>query len=138
MTFVNEEISEEDVKKHDLEAVDKRFIVGGTRSRMWTIDRQRNIYLRNVTRGREEYRTESGWIFSWHGHPIYLELKLLSAGGKPGSAGWSRKKLIYIELPEQLQGRRDEILADLKDALVVYKDFGIFSVCTDYTVTLEI
>jgi len=138
MTFVNEAISEEDVKKYYLETIDKRFIVGGTGSRMWTIDRQRNICLRNVTRGREEYKSESGWIFSWHGHPIYLELKVLSAGGKPGSAGWSHKKLLAIELPEQLQGRRDEILADLKEALIVYKDFGIFSVCTDYAVTLDI
>jgi hypothetical protein len=47
-------------------------------------------------------------------------------------------KLRTIELPDQLKGKRAEILADLKDALIAYKDFGIFSVCTDYTVTLDV
>jgi hypothetical protein len=138
MPFVNEQISQEDVKKYDLEASDKHFFVGRTRSRMWTIDRERNIFLRNVTRGREEYKSQSGWIFFWDGYPIYLEIEVLRAGGKPGGPGWSHKKLLAIELPERLKGRRVEILEDLKGALSVYKDFGIFSVCTDYAVTLDI
>lgn len=138
MTFVNEHILQEDVKKYDLEAIDKKFIVGGTSSRIWTIDRERNIYLRNVTRGREEYKSQSGWIFFWDGQPIYLEIEVLDAGGKPGGAGWVHKKLLTIELPEQLKGQRVEILDDLKEALIAYKDFGIYSVCTDYAVTLDI
>lgn len=105
---------------------------------MWTIDRERNIFLRNVTRSREEYKSQSGWIFFWDGYSIYLEIEVLSGGGKPGGAGWSHKKLLAIELPERLKGQRVEILEDLKGALGVYKDFGIYSVCTEYAVTLDI
>ena len=84
MTFVNETLPQEDVIKFGLETIDKNFIVGGTSERMWTIDRERNIYLRNVTRGREEYKSQSGWIFFWNGQLIYLEVEVLAAGGKPG------------------------------------------------------
>jgi hypothetical protein len=138
MTFVNEHISKEDVEKYSLESIDKKFIVGGTNSRSWTIDRERDVYLRNLTRGREENRSESGWSLFWHGEWIYLELSVVGADGKPGGAGWTHWKLRTIELPEQLKSKRAEILADLKDALIVYKDFGIYSVCTDYTVTLDV
>jgi len=138
MPFVNEHISPKDVAKYGLEAIDKNFIVDGTNSRSWTIDRERNIYLRNVTRGREEYKSQSGWTFFWDEQWFYLELETLDAGGKPDGPCWSHKRLRRIELPEQLKGKRGEILADLKDALTAYKDFGIFSVSTEYTVTLDV
>jgi hypothetical protein len=138
MAFVNEYISEEDVAKYGLEDIDKNFIVGGTNSRSWTIDRERNIYLRNVMRGREEHKSLSGWTFFWHGQWIYLEMEVVDAGGKPGGAGWVHRRLCTIELPDQLKGQRAEILAALKEALIAYKDFGIYSVCTDYSVTLDI
>ena len=32
MTFINEYISAEDLKKYDIENIDKRFIVGGTKA----------------------------------------------------------------------------------------------------------
>lgn len=51
MGFINEHISVEDSARYDLEVIDKRFIVGGSRSRKWTIGRGRNIYLRSVARG---------------------------------------------------------------------------------------
>ena len=51
MAFVNEFIPPEDVEKYHLSEIDKRFVVGGTSSRQWTIDRRRDVYLRNVARG---------------------------------------------------------------------------------------
>lgn len=138
MTFVNEHISEEDVAKYGLEAIDKNFFVGATNARDWTIDRERNMYLRNVSNGREEYRSQSGWSFFWHGEWIYLELTAIEGGGKRGGPGWSHWKLRSLELPEHLKSQRTEILADLKEALTAYKDGGVFAMCTDYTVTLDI
>lgn len=138
MAFANEHISQEDVTKYGLEAIDENFIAGGTNSRIWTIDRELNIYLRNVTRGREEYKSQSGWTFFWRDHLIYLELEIIDAGGKPGGPCWSHKRLRRIEFPEQLKGRRDEILIDLKNALIAYKDFGIYSVSTEYALTLDV
>ena len=51
MPFINEFISEADVDKYGLKAIDEKVIVGGTRARDWTIDRERGIYLRNVAIG---------------------------------------------------------------------------------------
>jgi hypothetical protein len=138
MNFINERISNEDVAKYGLEAIDKNFIVGGTNRRDWTIDRERDICLRNVTNGREEYKSQSGWTLFWGGQWFYLELEVLDSGGKPGGPCWAHKRLRRMELPEQLKGKRDEILADLKGALTVYKDSGIFSVSTEYTLTLDV
>ena len=51
MPFVNDFISSEDVRKYGLEEIDTHYVVGGTRSRQWTIDRSRDLYLRIVERG---------------------------------------------------------------------------------------
>ncbi|WP_200958258.1 hypothetical protein [Massilia sp. Root335] len=59
MAFINEFIPEADIKKYGIEEINKKYIVGGTKSGQWTIDRDRDIYLRCVARGREEYRSES-------------------------------------------------------------------------------
>jgi|APLak6261658528_1056013.scaffolds.fasta_scaffold01984_1 hypothetical protein len=138
MTFVNERISEEDALKFGLADIDKKFFVGATNARDWTIDRERNMYLRNVTNGREEYRSRSGWTFYCHGEWIYLELTAIEGGGKRGEPGWAHWKLQSIELPEHLKSQRTQILANLKEALIAYKDGGVFAMCTDYTVTLDI
>jgi len=63
MAFVNEHIPQEDVEKYGLESIDKNFIVGGTNSRAWTIDRERNIYLRNVTRGEKNTKANLVGLF---------------------------------------------------------------------------
>ncbi len=138
MAFINEYIPEADVKKYGIEEIDKRFIVGGTRARDWTIDREREIYLRNVANGREEIRYQSTWTLYWKGELITLVLHLLGGAGKRGEPGWSHWKLHHIYIPSYLEDCRDEILADLKDALTAYKDGGVFSSNTTYSVTLDV
>jgi hypothetical protein len=138
MAFVNEYISATDIKKYDIENINRRFVVGGTRARDWTIDREREIYLRNVANGREEFSRISTWTLYWGGNLITLELENLGTSGQPGEMRHGRKRLRRIEIPTTLDHRRTEILADLRDALTVYKDGGVFATATDYTLTLEI
>lgn len=144
MAFVNEYITPEDMEKFGLKEIDKKFFVGATNARDWTIDREREIYLRNVTNGREELRHISGWTFYWHGELLWLEIHTLSAKGERGGPCWARELLHSMqsfnshELAAHLQPKREEILADLKQALLAYKDGGVFASCTDYTLTLEI
>jgi hypothetical protein len=145
MGFVNEFIPEEDVEKYGLEAIDEKFRSNGTRARDWTIDRERDIYLRNVAIGggaEPELRNRTLWTFYWRGTPINLRLDLIGGGGGRGEPGWSHWKLIWLNgsygLPEHLRPYKDEILADLKEALIVYKDFGAYSKNTDYHVILDI
>ena len=138
MAFVNEYIPAEDVKKYGIKEIDKRFVTGGTKSDQWTIDRERDIYLRCVSRGREEFRSESTWTLYWRGSLIYVDLKLTDGGGTRGGHGWSHYKLLRAEIPTHLEAQRADILKDLKEALTAYKGGGVFSTRTTSTTTLDI
>jgi hypothetical protein len=138
VTFVNEYIPIEDIKKYDIENINKRFIVGGTNSQSWTIDREKNIYLRTVARGREEFSHQSTWTFYWRGELLEVELENISTTGSRGGACSGHKRLRNIEIPQHLETRKAEIISDLKEALAAYKDGGIFATATTYTLTLDI
>lgn len=147
MAFVNEFIPAEDVEKYDLKAVDKNFIVGRTRARDWTIDRERNIYLRNVAIGGgadPDLRNQTTWTFYWRGDLLNLRLDLLDGGaGESAEHGWSHWKLVWLNgshgLPAHLKPKCAEILDDLKEALVAYQGFGVYSRdYTSYRVALEV
>ncbi|AWV07558.1 hypothetical protein [Marilutibacter maris] len=143
MAFVNEFIPEADVEKYGLKEIDQHFIIGGTNARDWTIDRERDIYLRNVANGREEFRSQTEWTFYWHGAELTLRLYLLEGKGGRGEAGWSHWKLAMLNgtngLPEHLKAQKAQILRDLKDALIAYRGAGVYSAAySDYSVTLDI
>ena len=146
MSFVNEFITVEDVEKYDLEAIDNKFLVGQTRARDWTIDRDRDIYLRNVAIGGgadPDFRNQTKWSFYWHGELIYLRLDLVGGGGERDGPGWSHWKMIWLNgsygLPANLKSRLTGILGDLKQALTTYQGAGIYSAdYSDYSVTLDI
>lgn len=141
MPFVNEYISPEDAEKYHLAEIDAKFI-GGNKSRDWTIDRERDIYLRNVSMGRDEDTQHEGlWTFYWKGTPLTLRLDLLHATGKRGGAAWSHWRLVRLNgtngLPSALKGHTQAILDDLRYALLAHKDGGVFSKSTDFTITLD-
>lgn len=140
MTFVNEYISDADRKKHGIDAIDadlKRC--GQVRNDNWTIDHEREIYLRNINRGREESRNLSKWHLYWHGELMTVWLVLLEAGGVRGGHGCSHYKLDKSGgdlVPPHLQGQREEVMADLRAALSTYGDGGVYSATTTHETTL--
>ena len=144
MPFVNEYISDTDSERFGIKAINKKFVVDATNARDWTIDRERDIYLRNVVSGREEFRHESTWTFYWHGELLWVRLDVVDAGGKRGGPGWCHWKLRHLGswdsdvLAPHLEAKRAEILADLKDALLAYKDGGVFAANTTFSVALDI
>lgn len=145
MAFVNEFIPPEDVEKYHLAEIDKRFVVGGTNARDWTIDRERDIYLRNVANGGggdPDIRNQTTWTLYWRGDLLVLRLDLLDGHGGRGEPGWSHWLLVRLRgssgLPAHLKAQKEQILDILKEALVAYKDFGVYSTNTDYSVTLDI
>lgn len=138
MNFINEHISTEDVLKYDLGEIDKRYVVGGTSSRSWTIDRKRNIYLRMVSRGREEFSHISNWTFFWKGQLIEIEIATIEARGGPGEDCWAHKRVTKIVFPSNSKLSLDDVARDLEDALLAYKDNGVFSVAKKYDLMLEI
>jgi hypothetical protein len=147
MTFINEFTPPEDIEKYGLKKIDKRFeFLGATSTRQWTIDRERDIYLRNVAQagaGDIEVCNQLKWTFYWKGHELTLRLDLLEGRGGEGEPGWSHWRLVLVNgssgLPEQLKPHRREIFADLKEALIAYQGAGAYSGnYTSYSVTLDI
>lgn len=135
MGFINEYISEEAAKRTGVYEMAKKF--AGPIDDSWTIDPKRNIFLYIVNRGREEYRSHSTWLFHWDSEYIVVHLELLEHKGKRGEPGWSHWKLNRLEAPQKLNNYQDDIISDLKEALIAYKDFGLSSVNTDYNITLD-
>jgi hypothetical protein len=146
MAFVNEFISAEDVEKYGLHEIDKHFVIGGTNARDWTIDRKRDIYLRNVAIGggaEPELRNQMKWSFYWHETLFTIRLDLLKGTGGRGEPGWSHWRMMWISgihgLPDHLKKKKDDFVADLKEALTAYQGAGVYSAnYASYSVLLEI
>jgi hypothetical protein len=136
MPFINEYISAEDIKKYDIEALDKRFHKGHYKP-SWTVDHERDMYLRYMTKEHEEFSHHITYCFYWKGVVIEVLIELSEAGGARNGPQWSRKKLLRWNLPANLVAQETEIKADLKEAFIAYKDFGILSTSTTYTVTFD-
>lgn len=140
MAFMNEYISEDDRKKYGIDGIDEDLKRRAqVRNRDWTIDHEREIYLRVINRGREESRNLSVWHFYWHGELMTVWLELMEAGGERGGHGWSHYRLDKSRgdfVPPHLQGQREEVIADLRAALSARKGGGVYSTRTTSTTTL--
>jgi hypothetical protein len=133
MAFVNEFVSEEEAQKYGLEEIDRRYRHSSFRPQ-WTVDRERDIYLREVESGREETTNRHGFTLYWNGVLIFVRLTRRGQG-VPSAEGWTEWTLIGNPIPDDLQKEREKIIADLKAALTAYKDFGVYSVTTHHTAT---
>lgn len=147
MTFVNEYIPQDDIVRYHIKEIDQRVgLHRRTNSDDWTIDRERDIYLRCVEMGNFEFRHQSAWTFYWHGELIWVELEMLGCSSERNAPGWSRKRIVKLclmdvesnHLPERLMPQRGEVLKDIEEALLAYKDGGVYSATTTYDLTLEV
>ncbi|GHT96930.1 hypothetical protein AGMMS49545_23350 [Betaproteobacteria bacterium] len=156
MAFVNEYTPKEDIEKYRFKEIDKRIGIGQrTNATDWTVDRERSMYLRHVAwqNGEDHQFTPfSGWTFLWKGHLLWMDMENIESRGKRGEPGFSRKRItqLYLmgdqfrqvgwsteRLPSDLATQRDAILKDIYDALLAYKDGGVFASSTTYELTLE-
>jgi hypothetical protein len=147
MTFVNAYMSESDIQKYDIKAIDERFNIAHYRP-SWTVDKDENVYLRYVRHGRETESQEVDFLFYWRGELLYVRLHC-EGGGQFKGSGWSsysnlrigvpeRYYLTHgIELPASLQSQQQQILTALKEALTAYKDLGVHSLRTTSDATFD-
>ncbi len=136
MAFVNEEIPTEDEKKYRIDEINKEFLMPPGDS-SWTMDRDRDIYLRWMEADREE-PSEQQVSFYWKGGRFIIDLKRDEEGkyGGKGSTTWSWNGMYPPENPKGqaiLDNHLEEIVTDLKEALKTYKDGGIYSTIADHT-----
>ncbi len=135
MAFVNEFVPDEDIKKYGLEEINRCY--GKSEVRLdWTVDRERDIYLRWVVTGADEFRNQHDFTFYWKGTLIFVRLKITN-GRMMGKRGWMTWGLVMMNLPEELEEKRPEILADLKEALAAYKDYGVYSRLDELSAAFE-
>lgn len=135
MAYMNEYIPEEDIKKFGIEEIDKRYRKAHYKP-YWTIDREKNSYLRHMSVGREELCNHDYFTFYWGGYLIDVELRSRGESvidGK-GKKTWT---LVHLKLPEILEGKKLKVIGDLKAALTVFGESGVRSSTIKYTVTFE-
>ena len=102
------------------------------------MDKDRDIYLRNVANGREEFSHLSDWTFYWSGELITFSMEIVKTGRGEDGHRWGHKKITRIDIPENLQSQRRDIIADIQAALEAYKSGGVFSKCKSYELTLDV
>lgn len=136
MAFINEIVSEEDIKKYKLDEIMREFSPFNWKSgrpvgfvHSWTIDRDRNVYFRPIKSiedvgpsGRPETTNKKLCILNWQGSPIQTVLGLNSRSSQnfidiPFRIIWD---LIDIDLSQFVGTPEDKILSVLREALLIY------------------
>lgn len=131
MGFVNERISAGDAEKYGLAEIDQQYF-GRTRARDWTIDRDREIYLRHVASEREERQGFVTWNFFWSGDLIEFVAHASDIYDSPdrtfGKITWNIERYGILDQSRRKEflAREDEFFVLLKEALMVYQLGGIF------------
>jgi hypothetical protein len=131
MSFIREKISEADIAAYGLRKINEDLFVVGF-GNGWVIDRPRNIYLRWIRLDKERPSTMH-FTFFWK--CVLLEIDLISSS--PNDATFEDNTTWRLALPPELEMYRQEILHDLRSALVVYGSFGMSSRSTHHHATIE-
>lgn len=133
MAFINELIPAKDMAKYSNERINHRWNISISGAD-WTADRDRDIYLREVGQIPEEMGRHRYYTLHWKG--VLIELELYKRGHDViGGEGWVEFDLLKIGIPAALEDMRNEILADLKEALSVFGNRGVYALATTTKVT---
>ena len=142
MAFVNEIVSEEDIKKYGLDELMKEFSSWEWRDgrpvgfvHLWAIDRARDIFFLLVKSieevgpsGRPEATTKTLCILSWRGSRIKLTIdKAVGSSTRfsdsPFRIVWD---LLALDLSQLPHVSREEVVQVLKDALTTFGHRGAY------------
>jgi hypothetical protein len=137
MAFANEHIPAEDKKRYNI-TDDGNFYLAGTNR--WTVDREHDMFLlRRTGIGPESIPGQIRWAFYWRGH--LLDVLLLSfpmRGDESSSCAWAHKKVLRIDgMTPELEIKRSQIIEDLRDGLIVDREFGLLGDFKFYELTLD-
>ena len=128
MVFVREFVSEEDIKKYDLDGIWDIYhpFSKGKRppgfSHSWTIDREREIFFIPVAAGREERSNRMTCVLWWKG--TLLAVKIDLAAGSSGNLSDVPFKMVWalvdVHQSDDFVVAREEVIQVLKEALTAY------------------
>jgi hypothetical protein len=122
MPYVNEKMSKEDFEKYTSESFLEKF--GSISPRFdWTIDRQRDIWLREydtLADREEDFGKElwTDWGFYWRGGFVVLRTKFLQKEfSKLSGEFYGYVKILKLKIPKDVEQYKQEMLKDFKEAL---------------------
>lgn len=131
MAFVNEDVTQENIKKYGLEDLHVKWwgeIPPRFRYR-WTFDRERDSYYIPMRTGREEFSNQTRGVLYYK--DIHWDVEVFKEPG--GSISFNENPycivwgLIQIKHPQNGLVPFEEILPVLKDALTEYKVAGLIT-----------
>lgn len=141
MAFVNEIVSEEDIKEYGLDELMREFSPWPWREgrpvtfvHAWTIDRERDIYfvlVKSVEEvgqsGRPQPTPKKVCILGWHGKRVRLTIDRAKGSSVmvnevPFRIVWDLVDLDASQLPDV---SRSELVQVLKEALTTYGQMGV-------------
>lgn len=139
MAFENARISQEEYEAYHLGEIDARYTPMNNVSSDWTIDRERNIHMRTVSR---TVPPDMGPInpfrlFFWKNDYVMFECKQTQRA-KEHNNWCSHQTLVRLEIPENLRSQRSEIVSDIEEALKAYRTGGIYSKAPHFKLKLSV
>lgn len=146
MAFVNEYISPEDRQKYGIDELNKfyhRMFLPMGSGNSWTIDRQKNCYLRFVRQGRyceEGEERISYFSFYWNGLVRVIRFQSESGGGGRQALVWKQKyylKKIDPPIDDLDASQRKQFFDVLKEALIAFRDFGVLSKAPQFEASFD-
>ena len=130
MAFINEYIPPSDIKKYNIAYINEKLHCIND---CWTIDRERDIYLRLIRNGREDEAPRMEFSLYWRG--TLLEFGRMEQRGVFKGPCWGHYSQFRLSLPASLEERRSEVVANIKEALIVHKEAGIYSLSSEHKST---
>lgn len=139
--YVNEPISKEDRKKYKIDYWNERTACPND---TWTINRDREIFLRHKEREREVDIPTNNYFFCWSGYLLHVVVNVVSGGC--GLPTWQHYSLESIGdfgacssriFPVDLEPKRSELLDDLRWALTAHRGDGVFSESPNFMATFD-
>lgn len=136
MAFVNEYISEAGIEKYGIKELDEKFGKGHYKP-IWTVDLGRDIYLRKMYCGHEEFSNRCTHCFFWKGNLLTVQIDIVGSGGVRNGEQWVNYKMWRMEIPQSINSQEAEIIADLKEAFIAERGGGVYSTATKFTATFD-
>ena len=108
MAFVNEMITQNERREFQISKYEKKTPF------FWTIDREKNIILFEITTNRDE-PTEIEFGFVWR--DVVLDVTFNKETFQPNIVKWTIKSM---HIPDEYKEQKEEIVQELRNAMCVY------------------
>ena len=142
MAFINEKISKEDREKYNIDQINMRWNGAGSPQRIWAIDREREIWLREFNRiiDRDDNGAWDGrtvWDFYWKGILMSIKTQRSNFTFLENNSTSMTYQLLELYIPvENKDINIDDVLVDMAEAFSTYGSVGIYDT-DDKTVTFD-